>query len=114
MLDGHIIKKQYDQALHSVNEMDRMINKDPFLDYYRYLIYNLKQRDDSAKMSIERLMTNMPDFEDGMIELIALYIEEKNKPEADKWIKEFRLHSSFDQETLELILTTKGYYNLQQ
>ena len=108
-LDGHIIKKQYDKALYSINEMDRMINKDPFLDYYRYLIYNLKQKDDSAKMSIERLMTNLPDFEDGMIELIAVYIEEKNKPEADKWIKEYRLHSSFDQSRLETLLLVNDY-----
>ena len=109
LLDGYIIKKEYDKALYSVNEMDRMIDKDPFLDYYRYLIYNLKEDSSNAKASIEKLMKNMPGFEDGMLELIAVYLEEKNTTGADKWIKEYRLHKSFDQIKLETLLLIKQH-----
>jgi tetratricopeptide (TPR) repeat protein len=109
LLDSYIMKQQYDEALHSVNELDRMIDKDPFLDYYRYLIYNIKEDSTNARASIIKLMNNMPDFEDGMLELIVLYVEEKNNKEADKWIKEFRSHGSFDQDQLETLLTLKGY-----
>jgi tetratricopeptide (TPR) repeat protein len=60
LLDGYFIKKEYDKALHSVNEMDKMIDKDPFLDYYRYLIYKTMEDTVHAKTSIETLMKNMP------------------------------------------------------
>ncbi|NOT51807.1 MAG: hypothetical protein HOP10_11090 [Chitinophagaceae bacterium] len=109
LLDSYILKKEYDKALHSVNELDRMIDKDPFLDYYRYLIYNIKEDSINARASIIKVMKNMPDFEDGMLELIVLYIDEKNNTEADKWIKEFRNHGSFDHEQLESLLIIKGY-----
>ena len=109
LLDGYIIKKEYDKALYSINEMDKMINKDPFLDYYRYLIYNLQEDSIQAKTSIETLMKNMPGFEDGMLEIIAVYLNEKNTTGADKWIKEYRLHKSFDQNKLETLLLIKQY-----
>lgn len=104
LLDGFIIKKEYDKALNGINEMDKMINKDPFLDYYRYLIYNLKEDDANAKISLERLMKNMPDFEDGMLELIATYIEEKNNTQAKEWVEKYRLRSSFDQDRLATLI----------
>ena len=109
LLDGYIIKKEYDKALYSVNEMDKMINKDPFLDYYRYLIYNMQDDSIHARSSIEMLMKNMPGFEDGMLEIIAYSLKEKNTTLADKWIKEYRLHKSFDQQKLETILLIKQY-----
>ncbi|HEV7782136.1 MAG TPA: hypothetical protein VGO58_12770 [Chitinophagaceae bacterium] len=109
LLDGYIINKEYDKALDGVNQIDKMIDKDPFLDYYRYLVYNLKEKGDSAKISLERLMKNIPDFEDGMLEIIALYIEEDNKTGAGQWIEKFKLSSSYDQERLEQLLTATGY-----
>ena len=109
LLDGYIINKEYDKALDGVNQMDKMIDKDPFLDYYRYLMYNLKEKPDSAKVSLERLMNNVPDFEDGILEIIVLYIEEKNKPLADQWIEKFKLSSAYDQQRLEQLLTAYNY-----
>jgi tetratricopeptide (TPR) repeat protein len=109
LLDGYILKKEYDKALNAVNEMDKMINKDPFLDYYRYLIYNLQEDSSHARTSIETLMKNMPVFEDGMLEIIAVYIEDKNTSQADKWIKEYRMHSAFDQSKLSTLLLVKQY-----
>lgn len=109
LIDNYVMKKQYDKALYSVNEMDKMINKDPFLDYYRGLLYKLMEKKDSSKASVVQLMNNMPDFEDGMLELIAVYLDEDNKEEADKWIKKYRRHSSFDQQTLTSVLMLSGY-----
>ncbi len=104
LLDGYVLKKEYGKAMFSINEMDRMINKDPFLDYYRYLVYSHQQDDVNSKICIERLVKNMPDFEDGMLELIGTYLEEKNKIAADDWIKKFRLKSSFDQDRLDVLI----------
>jgi tetratricopeptide (TPR) repeat protein len=104
LIDGYVLKEEYDKALFSVNEMDRMINKDPFLDYYRYLVYSLKKDKANSKICIEKLVKNMPDFEDGMLELIGTYLEEKNNNAADDWIKKFRSKSSFDQDRLDALI----------
>ncbi|HQW44408.1 MAG TPA: hypothetical protein PLX74_09525 [Chitinophagaceae bacterium] len=108
LLDGYILKKEYDKALNGVNKMDSMINKDPFLDYYRYLIYNLKEDKVNSKICIERLVKNMPDFEDGMMELIATYIEENNETAAKQWIEKYKQKSSFDQERLATFIDGTG------
>lgn len=108
LLDGYLMKKEYDQALYSVNEMDRMINKDPFLDYYRSLIYKLKEDNANRKLHIERLMKNMPDSEDGMLELIAVYLEEKNKAAADEWIEKYKMNSAYDQDILNSVIMLHG------
>ncbi|WP_315816696.1 hypothetical protein [Paraflavitalea speifideaquila] len=35
MIDAYILKEEHANALESVNQLDSLINKDPFLDYYR-------------------------------------------------------------------------------
>lgn len=109
LIDNYILKKEYEKAMHSVNEMDKMIDKDPFLDYYRYLLYNLMGDDDNARVNIQQLVKNIPDFEDGLLEMIAVSIEDDNKTEAEKWIKEFRLHSAYDQDRLDAVLEVYGW-----
>ncbi|HNC39184.1 MAG TPA: hypothetical protein PK492_07445, partial [Chitinophagaceae bacterium] len=85
----------------SVNKLDEMINKDPFLDYYRYLISNLKKDNTNAKKYLVSFVNNFPDFEDGILELILTYREDGEKEKADSLIKSYKLHSAFDQERLK-------------
>jgi len=109
LLDGYIMNKEFDKALDGVNQLDKMINSDPLLDYYRYLCYTLKEKPDSAKMALEKLVKNKPDFEDGILEMIVINIDDKNNAGADQLIAKYKLNSSFDQEKLEQVLTGKGY-----
>jgi antitoxin component HigA of HigAB toxin-antitoxin module len=104
LIDGYIINKEYDKALESVNKLDERINKDPFLDFYRYLISNLKEDKINAKKYIISLVNNIPDFEDGMIELILTYKEDGETEKADSLIKSYKLHNTFDQSKLNSVL----------
>ena len=45
MIDGYAMRKKYDKALEAVNGLDKMINKDPILDYYRAFCYSLLEDD---------------------------------------------------------------------
>lgn len=101
LIDGYIIKKEYDKAFESVNKLDERINKDPFLDFYRYLISNLKKDNTNAKKYLVSFVNNFPDFEDGILELILTYREDGEKEKADSLIKSYKLHSAFDQERLK-------------
>lgn len=109
LLDGYIIKKQYDQALDGINEIDKMVQKDPMLDYYRYMVYNLKEDKAKGRTHLIAAMKQMPDFEDGMLELIALYIGEKDTKTANEYIEKFRATSAYDQEILTNYLNMVGY-----
>jgi hypothetical protein len=104
LLDGYIINKEYEKALNAINELDRQINKDPLLDYYRFLCYKLMNDAGNAKSSLLRLTQNMPDFADGQIELIAMNLDENNQEEARKIITSYRNKKSFDQELLTTLL----------
>ncbi len=101
LIDGYIIKKEYDKAFESVNKLDERINKDPFLDFYRYLISNLKKNNTNAKKYLVSFVNNFPDFEDGILELILTYRDDGEKEKADSLIKSYKLHSAFDQERLK-------------
>lgn len=105
MIDGYIMHKEYDKALDAVNELDKQINKDPMLDYYRYLCYNLLDNQEQCIVSLEKLIKNMPDFEDGQLELIVTYIQEKQFDKARPLVKKFKSRASFSQSTLELVLS---------
>lgn len=109
LLDGYFIKKEYDKALAGINEIDKMINKDPFLDYYRYLTYNMLEDKEKAKACLLRVMKVYPDFQDGMMQLIITYINEEDKKEANVWIEKYRMTSAFDQQELKNTLIAAGY-----
>lgn len=104
LLDGYIIQKQYDKALNAVNELDKMINKDPFLDYYRYLCYKLLQDEASGKECLVRLVKAMPGFEEGVLELIAVYLDENDYEAARPLVVNYKSRSSFDQSALDQLL----------
>ena len=89
------------------NSLDSQINKDPLLDYYRYLSYNLLLDNANAKTCLLRLLKNIPEFQKGYQELIAVELEGNNKNEADSLIKIYRGKTKFNQEELDNII---AYY----
>jgi tetratricopeptide (TPR) repeat protein len=107
MLDAYIMRKEYDKALNAVNELDKTLNTDPLLDYHRSLCYSLMN--DTAKQleSLERLNKNVPDFEDGMIQLIALYLDKEEYEKARPLVDRYKSKSNFDQLNLSNIMA--GY-----
>jgi tetratricopeptide (TPR) repeat protein len=110
MIDGHILHKDYNKALEAVNMLDRQINKDPLLDYYRYLCYNLLNEKEKAKQHIEQVVKNIPGFGDGMLELIATYLEDHEYDKARPFVEKYKAKSSFDQTTLDLLLSAYPDY----
>ena len=63
--------------LAAVNGLDSQINKDPLLDFYRYLSYNLLEDEEKGRVCLNRLLKNMPDFQKGYLELIAVELDAK-------------------------------------
>lgn len=100
MIDGYYLQKDYEKMLGAVNALDAQINKDPLLDYYRYLSYKLLIKEDSGKICLDRLVKNMPDFQSGFIELISADLRTGSKKQADSLIAIYRSKPKFDQQEL--------------
>jgi predicted Zn-dependent protease len=101
MIDAYFLKKDYAGALRCVNSLDSLINKDPFLDYYRGLLY--KQSEDRANslMCLERLHQNLPRFGPGSLQLIDAYLENKQLDKAVALTQTYRTSKDADTQTLE-------------
>lgn len=105
MIDGYFMQKNYLKVIEVVNALDSQINKDPLLDYYRYLSYNLMNDTENAGNCLKRLATEMPDFEKGILELIAVNMGNGNRKSADSLIAVYRKKPKFDQEALTRVIT---------
>lgn len=90
MIDYYFLKEEYKQTLIEINNLDTLINSDPFLDYYRSLIYNAMNDTTQAIKHLEQLYKNMPDFRNGALELIANYLLNKQYKEAQPVIATYR------------------------
>ncbi|HMR91341.1 MAG TPA: tetratricopeptide repeat protein [Chitinophagaceae bacterium] len=108
LIDLHFLQKEYDKALTSINMLDKLIDKDPFLDYYRALVYNMKQQPDLAISHLESLYKQYPGFESGVLELIACYLEAKETEKANAIIEVYQNNPQFDQLLLQQVISMYG------
>lgn len=76
MLDAYFLNEDSHGALRCVNGLDSLINKDPFLDYYRAIAYRLEDDIDNQITCLERLHKNMPEFGNGTRLLVNAYLQD--------------------------------------
>lgn len=82
MLDAYFLNKDSPGALRCINGLDSLINKDPFLDYYRAIAYRLEDDIDNQITCLERLNKNMPEFGDGTRLLVNTYLQDNKMEKA--------------------------------
>lgn len=104
MIDAYVLQKDYPKALEAVNKLDSFINKDPFQDYYRGLMYKLLQDTAQSRICFERLHTYMPGFGKGTIELIVSYAKTGQMDKAVQLVKQARNDGSLSTQTVENLL----------
>lgn len=103
MMDAYFLKKDYAGALRCVNGLDSLINKDPFLDYFRAFIYKESKDPANQVACLERLHENLPDFSPGTLELINCYVEDKQWEKAVPLTKVYINSEDADNDTLEAL-----------
>lgn len=104
LIDGYVLRREYDKALEAVNELDKMIDKDPLLDFHRAVCYSLMEEKTKKREYLERLVKNLPDFEDGVFVLIADYLSANEFEKATPLVNRFKKKSAFDQQRLNELL----------
>jgi hypothetical protein len=101
MIDAYFLKEDYAGALRCVNSLDSLINKDPFLDYYRALVYKQSEDHTNKMVCLERLHQNLPAFSDGTVELICAYVQDNQWEKAVPLTQQYRKSKDADTETIE-------------
>jgi hypothetical protein len=103
MIDAYFLKKDYAGAIKCVDGLDSLINKDPFLDYYRALIHGQTEDKTNHLICLERLHQNLPDFGAGTLELIYTYVEEKQWDKAVPLTQLYNKSKGADTESIEAL-----------
>jgi len=103
MVDAYTLEKNYPMALQSVNKLDSLIDKDPYQDYLRGLLYRLMKDTIRSQEYLERLHTNMPTFKKGTIQLMETYLLENKLASAIRLIKQALDSNYLDQKNLTAI-----------
>jgi len=81
-LEGLIAYGNYSKALSCIDSLDSRIETDPMLNYLRAnILYNMGNHIEAAR-KFNMLIQSMPDFEDGYISLLHVYINDKNYQKA--------------------------------
>jgi tetratricopeptide (TPR) repeat protein len=105
MVDAYVLEKNFPSALGAVNKLDSVIDKDPYQDYERGLIYLLMKDTIHSQQSFERLHANMPKLKKGTIELMETYYYTHDEDKAAKVIREARDSNYLSQENLQALYT---------
>lgn len=100
LIDGYFLQKKYNEALACVERLDKRINTDPMLDYYRGLIYNLLNKKEEAEKTYERLYKNMPEFSAGAVELSTYYMDKGEYEKAATLLKKIKTNKDYDESML--------------
>ncbi|RZL36374.1 MAG: hypothetical protein EOP00_29545 [Pedobacter sp.] len=90
LIDVYLVKKDYEKALRSIDMIDKNINTDPFLNFYRGLVYNMKEDREKAIEHFEKAAIAMPGFGDNLAELFVQYASAGNKEQAIKYFKAYK------------------------
>ncbi len=101
LMDLYLIKKDYDKALRSIDMIDTNINSDPFLHYYRGLIYNMKPDNEKALEHFEKAAIALPNFPDNLGELFIQHAVNDNREMATKYFKAYKALKNHDPEVVD-------------
>lgn len=109
MLDVYNVKKQYDKALQVINQLDSVVDKDPFLNYYRGLYSYLKGDEATAISYYEKVTETNPGFPGAYAELFALHAYKDDKPTAQKYFSAYRKLRNKDLELVKKFIAAYPY-----
>lgn len=101
LFDLYFMDEDYDKALKVLDVLDASVQGDPMLNMYRSVLYTRMQQPEKSVQCLEALYKAKPDFGDGVLELIANYIETNNNEKAESLITAYQANKKFDQQKLE-------------
>ena len=106
MIDVYLNQKKYDKAIASINQIDSVINKDPFLDYHRGLVSNMKADSEGAIKYFKQVIASEPTFPDPYPELVVCLAKKNDYPAAKQYLASYKKMRSANKEVVQFIETS--------
>ena len=103
MIDVSIRAKEYDKALHAVDNLETIVGGDPFLNFVRGNIYLLMEDPAKSISYYEKVYAYDPELVMNMQALIAIYMKENETDKAKKVVETYKASKVFDQKVLDLL-----------
>jgi len=101
LFDLYFLNEDYEKALKVLDVLETSIQGDPVLNIYRSVLYTRMEQPQKSIQALETLYEAKPDFENGVLELIANYIEVKESKKAETLIGTYRANKKFNQQKLD-------------
>jgi tetratricopeptide (TPR) repeat protein len=96
-------KKDYPATLDALDNFDRLLPNDPFLDYYRGLLYKVMDKPAQSRIALKRLHNSDPLFGGAVVELMDSYVRGGTPDSAATLIKEAERLKNITPEQLDNI-----------
>lgn len=106
LLDAYILAGENEKALFAINRIDEIVGGDPFLNYYRALMYKNMGKIAESKACYEKTFAYDPTLAGNMEALILAYVEDKETDKAKKVIATYKTSKGFDQKELDYLEET--------
>lgn len=106
MIDLYLNQQKLDKALDAINKLDSFINKDPFLDYYRGLVLNMKGEPDEAIRHFEKLVAADPQLAEPYPELAAAYALQQDYSSSGRFFSLYKKMRNADKEIITYLKTS--------
>ena len=104
LMDGYLIRNEYDKAIEAINRLDKEVGHDPILDFHRAMCYKLEGDGPKSRECLERLVKNMPEREEAYLELIKSYLAIGEYEKVKPLVIQFKKMGAFDQPKLNMLL----------
>lgn len=101
LFDLYFMRKQYERALLGIDRVDSLIDKDPFLDFYRGILYSYMDKQEEARKAFTNVYNFKPGFGLGLRLLIVCNLDLHDIEKAKPLIAAYRSNKKFDQSLLD-------------
>lgn len=102
LFDHYFNRGEYARTHRIIDDIDKMM-QDPFLNFFHALIYKQSGDTTAAISALERMKPTVPDFEDGALELLALYVARGEVAKGNAAIREYKANPKYKQAYLSYI-----------
>lgn len=103
LIDGFLMKEEYNQALSSINKLDSIVN-DPYLDVYRANIYFMMQDIARSESLMLKAISKVKEIDlTAYITLAAIYLEQNKYSETVEVLKKIQKNFSLGKKEVSML-----------
>jgi hypothetical protein len=86
-VDGHLLRRAYDQAMEAIDRIDKSVGGDPYLKVLRGNVLLKERKLDAARDMVQKALDEDPNLLRAYYAMIDISLERKDYADTVKWLK---------------------------